>query len=377
MTRTTLTHGEAGGKPLNKRLTLAVKAAVHLRVWRQFCMSDRVQNTVKVVPMTSQTAAPLSIAICVPTYQRNKELTELLNALSGQARPPADHARVRVIVIDNNPGADARCVVEAHVSKQTGLDADHVHETRPGVTHVRNRALDETMGDDLLVFIDDDELPDTGWLLALWSCWHETRAAAVFGTVDAYYEVPPQGWISDGNFHAKPVTHDGPRRAPGGTDNCLIDLSAVRRHGARFDPALSLIGGEDTLFFDGLLRAGEVFANAASARTFERIPENRATLGWLTTRWRRTGMTDALMISRRRGGGSLAQLRAGLDGLVRIVIAGPLVAGSWLLAGGQTDVRGARYMYTFQRGLGMVDFARGRIVQEYARPAAPPGASKA
>lgn len=305
------------------------------------------------------------IVICIPTYRRNDELAELLGALQAQA--PPDGADVSILVIDNNPGGEAGPVVREAQTEAFRYPILYLLESAPGVTYVRNRALKETTDSDFLAFIDDDELPAPGWIAALWAGRLETGAAVVFGDVIARYEAGAPDWIISGDFHSKRVMEDGPRDTPGATDNCLIDLSAVRRHALRFDPALSLVGGEDTLFFDALLQAGEPFANAAGAVTYERVPPGRATRAWLVTRWRRTGLTDAMMIARRRGGGTPARMRAVFDGLVRVVIGGGLALATWCLAGGAMTPAVARRLYTFERGRGMLDFAGGRQVQEYAR----------
>ncbi len=306
-----------------------------------------------------------SLVICIPTYRRNDELAELLAAL--QAQTPPDSAQVSILVIDNNPGGDAEPVVREAQTEAFHFPIRYLHETAPGVTFVRNRALKATAESDFIAFIDDDELPAPGWISALWAGRCETGAAVVFGDVIARYEEDAPDWIIAGDFHSKRVMEDGARDTPGATDNCLIDLSVVRHHGLRFDPALSLIGGEDTLFFDALLQAGEKFANAAGAVTYERVPEGRATLAWLVKRWRRTGLTDAMMIARRRGAGPSARMRAALDGLIRVIAGGGLAMLAWCFAGGAVAPSVARRLYTFERGRGMLDFAGGRQVQEYAR----------
>ena len=306
-----------------------------------------------------------SLAICVPTYRRNRELEELLSALQEQETP--GDATVSILVIDNNPDGEAEPVVRAAQAQAFRYAIDYLHETAPGVTFVRNRALKATAKVDYLAFIDDDELPAPGWIAALWQRNRESGAAVVFGNVIARYEGEPPEWIVEGDFHSKRVSVDGPREKPGATDNCLIDLGVVRNHGLKFDPALSLVGGEDTLFFDALLLAGESFADAAGAVTYERVPEARASLGWLMTRWRRTGLTDAMMIARRRGG-RLIQMRAALDGFVRLAAGGGLAGVTWLVGGRTISAGVARWLFTFQRGRGMLDFAFGRQVREYARP---------
>ena len=44
-------------------------------------------------------------------------------------------------------------------------------EPTPGVVAVRNRALAEADGRDLLIFLDDDQTPSSGWLAALVALW--------------------------------------------------------------------------------------------------------------------------------------------------------------------------------------------------------------
>ncbi|MEM9740479.1 MAG: glycosyltransferase family 2 protein [Pseudomonadota bacterium] len=308
-----------------------------------------------------------SLVICIPTFQRNEPLGQLLDFLQEQAHPAPGALSVRILVIDNNPDARARRVVDFRESTSLPYRIGYVHENRPGVAHVRNRALSECKKDDFLAFIDDDEFPAPGWLAALWKRREHTQAAAVFGSVEALFEGKPPAWMLEGDFHSKKVERDGPRFKPGGTDNCLIDLAVVRELGLTFDTSLSLVGGEDTLFFDGLLQAGRALADAAGAVTYERVPPGRDTLDWLNRRWRRTGMTDALMIAGHRGGGGISRIRAGLDGVVRVGAGCGLVALAWLASGARMSASVARRLYTFQRGLGMVDYARGRLVLEYER----------
>lgn len=309
----------------------------------------------------------VSLVIAVPTFQRNDPLRELLSALQQQAHPALGKVHVSILVIDNNPDGRARSVIDSIDHSKTVYPVNYVYEEAPGVAHVRNRALAECVANDFLAFIDDDELPAPGWLTALWQQKEKSGAAAVFGSVEAQFEGTPPSWIVRGDFHSKRVEIDGPRAKPGGTDNCLIDLNAVRRHDLSFDTKLSLVGGEDTLFFDTLLRRGERLANAARAVTYERVPPGRDTLDWLNRRWRRTGMTDALMIAGHRGGGAKARFRAGVDGAIRITAGAGLVSAAWIASGARMSEGVARRLYTFQRGLGMMDYARGRLVMEYGR----------
>ena len=305
-----------------------------------------------------------TLTICIPTFKRNLQLQALLSALQEQAAPPADEVEVCILVIDNNPDGRAGQVVEAVPA--ASFKVEYLHETRPGVAFVRNAALQACADRDFLVFIDDDELPAPNWLGALWARRAATGADAVFGSVEARYADGAPEWILRGDFHSKLELENGLRTTPGATDNCLIDLNTVRGMNLSFDVGLSTIGGEDTLFFDAMLARGATFANAASAVTYEAVPIERATLNWLATRWRRTGYTDALMISRRRPSGA-RRVRALLKGLVRLAAGGALVCAAYVVSGFQMHERVARFLYTFQRGRGMIAFSLDRPIEEYGR----------
>ena len=308
-----------------------------------------------------------TLVICVPTYDRNASLAALLESFNELELPPRDAVSVSVLVIDNNRDGRAETVVRAASADAPALPIRYVHETKPGVSHVRNRALDSCSEADLIAFIDDDELPHPGWIVGLWERWRLTGAGAVFGPVKAVYPNGTPNWVLSGDFHSIPIDRDGPRRITGATCNCLIHLPTVRELGLRFDPGLSTVGGEDTLFFDTLLQRGGRLENTTKAVTFEIVPLSRTRLDWLKRRWRRGGMTDALMFA-RRGHLRRPRLSAFGQGVARIVAGGGLFALAWLLSFGRMTPGVARRIYTVQRGRGMVDFAFDRRLEEYARP---------
>lgn len=309
-----------------------------------------------------------SLVICVPTYDRNASLGALLEAFNELELPPRDAVSVSVLVIDNNRDGRAETVVRAAQADAPALPIRYVHEPRPGVSHVRNRALETCAEEDLIAFIDDDELPHPGWIAGLWDRWRLTGAGAVFGPVKAVYPNGTPNWVLSGDFHSIPIDRDGPRRITGATCNCLIHVPTVRELGLRFDPSLSMVGGEDTLFFDMLLQCGGRLENTTRAVTFEIVPLARTELAWLKRRWRRGGLTDALMFA-RRGGLRHPRLSALGQGVARIVAGGGLLVLTWLLALGRMTPGVARRIYTVQRGRGMIDFAFDRRLEEYARPA--------
>ncbi|MEL6829309.1 MAG: glycosyltransferase [Pseudomonadota bacterium] len=306
-----------------------------------------------------------ALAICIPTYKRNQSLENLLEALLEQAIPIANAPSVSILVIDNNPDKSAFPSVEKFMSDDAKFEVRYFHEARPGVVHVRNSALEQAGDVDAIAFIDDDELPGLDWIASLWSVFRESEAAVVWGAVDARYPENTPNWLIEGDFHSKSVDQDGPGHAGAATNNCLISLQCVRAQGMAFDPSLTLIGGEDIMFFDAMARRGELLFGTGRAVTHEIIPPERANLSWLRGRWRRTGLTDAIMISRRDQGWNKPMAAA--QGLIRIGLASPAIALSWVISGFRVSPSVARSFYTFERGRGMVLFALGNAIEEYGR----------
>lgn len=190
-----------------------------------------------------------------------------------------DVSDIEVLVIDNDAqgsgreaalaaaadaGVPVRFPADAPV-ESGGMSVRYVVEERPGVAAVRNRALDETAERDLLIFIDDDEDPEPGWLAALVGLWASTGCQAVAGPVIPVYEVEPEEWVRQGEFFVRRTWPTGTVR-PVAASNCLLlDLGFVRRAGLRFDEAFGATGGEDTLF-TRRLRAAGVSSGGATRR---------------------------------------------------------------------------------------------------------------
>ena len=306
-----------------------------------------------------------ALTICIPTYKRNHSLEMLLSALLKQDISIPDAPTVSILVIDNNPDRSAQASVEKFIGQHPDVSVRYYHEARPGVVHVRNSALNHAGDVDAIAFIDDDELPGAGWIAGLWSVFRETEAAVVWGAVEARYPKGTPKWLLDGDFHSKAVKQDGPGHAGAATNNCLISLTRARALGLQFDPSLTLIGGEDIMFFDAMAHRGEKLFGTGRAVTHEIVPPSRTTFKWWRARWRRTGLTDAIMISRRPKGWSKPV--AGLQGLIRVCVSIPIIAMSWALSGFRLTATVAKRFYTFERGRGMITFALGKSIEEYGR----------
>ena len=344
----------------------------------------------------------MHLTIAMLTYRRNDYLAQVIPELLAQADDVCDaQTTVSVLIVDNDPQAGARAVVEAAraalageqpqtaeppeqavLSEPSGsADSDkatsrlvYVHEPEPGIVAGRNRALSEARGSDALVFIDDDEIPSPGWLKALVSTWRAPGCAAVTGPTPPTFEVDPSAWVvASGAFDSWEAA-DGAQGRSADTGNLLLDLAVVEDLGLRFDPRYGLTGGEDSLFTRQLTRAGGVIRFAAAAVVTKRVPAARARRTWVLERSLRSGSSWARVRIDTAGpaggaSGRLARLRLrlgyGAKGLAKAGIDGARA--------GVARIRGdvpaqARYEVSSRGGLGMVVGALGVQVREYGRP---------
>ena len=328
------------------------------------------------------------------TYRRNDYLAQVIPELLAQADDVCDaQTTVSVLIVDNDPQAGARAVVEAaraalggeqpEAAEASGAaDSDavamsrlvYVHEPEPGIVAGRNRALSQAHGSDALIFIDDDEIPSQGWLKALVSTWRAQGCAAVTGPTPPTFEVDPSAWVvASGAFDSWEAA-DGAQVRSADTGNLLLDLAVVEDLGLRFDPRYGLTGGEDSLFTRQLTRAGGVIRFAAGAVVTKRVPAARARRTWVLERSLRSGSSWARVridTAAPDGGasGRLARLRLrlgyGAKGLAKAGIDGARA--------GVARIRGdvpaqARYEVSSRGGLGMLVGALGVHVREYGRP---------
>ena len=338
----------------------------------------------------------MHLTIAMLTYRRNDYLAQVIPELLAQADDVSDaRTTASVLIVDNDPQAGARAVVEAARAALAGEQAEasepagradtvtaaatsrlvYVHEPEPGIVAGRNRALSQARGSDVLVFIDDDEIPSPGWLKALVSTWRDQGCAAVTGPTPPTFEVDPSPWVTASGAFDSWEAADGAQVRSADTGNLLLDLAVVEGLGLRFDPRYGLTGGEDSLFTRQLTRAGGVIRFAAGAVVTKRVPAARARRAWVLERSLRSGSSWARVRIDTAGpadggaSGRLARLRLrlgyGAKGLAKAGVDG--------VRAGVARIRGdvpaqARYEVSSRGGLGMVVGALGGHVREYGRP---------
>jgi len=247
----------------------------------------------------------VDIDICVCTFRR-PHLADTLLSIMNLTRPP--DWNIRVIVADNDDTPSARGLVEKIVH-DTGLPVTYIHAPARNISIARNACLDAAAAP-YIAFVDDDELVTPGWLAAMLSTMENTGADIILGPVHAIYGADCPAWIRAGDFHSTlPVLSDGKIATGCSTGNVLLRRLSPAVLPQRFREEFGKSGGEDTLYFTAIYRAGGRIVLAPDALVTEVVPKNRATFTWLLKRRFRSGQTHGVTLLESNADGLPGRVR--------------------------------------------------------------------
>lgn len=238
-----------------------------------------------------------SIDICVCTFRR-PELADTLRSLAAMDMPSGFD--ISIIVADNDDAPTAEPLV-TRLMEELKLPIRYRHAPARNISIARNACLDSSTSD-FAAFIDDDETASSRWLAELVVVAEASGATAVLGPVRAVYAADAPDWMRKGDFHSTlPVWVRGEIRT-GYTCNVLLSMSADSLRGRRFSLARGQTGGEDTEFFDQMVKAGGRIAFSPEAWVDEVVPRARAAFDWLRRRRFRFGQTHGHLLGHNAGG---------------------------------------------------------------------------
>jgi len=245
----------------------------------------------------------LSIDICVCTFRR-PHLADTLRSLAQLRINPG--WRVNLIIADNDDTASARELAES-AARDTGLAYTYIHAPARNISIARNACLNKATGD-LVAFIDDDELVTPEWLEAMVTAYEQKNADVVLGPVRAEYAADCPEWMRKADVHSTRPSWVNGKIITGYTSNVLFNRTAKSIAGLRFRADLGRTGGEDTVFFSTICKAGGRITYAPEALVTEEVPANRANLSWLFRRRYRSGQTHGLLLLEASGFGLLRRI---------------------------------------------------------------------
>ena len=230
-----------------------------------------------------------SIVVC--TYNRAESLRDTLRAL--QALQPAPGRAWEVIVVDNNSKDHTKAVVEQ--VQRTWPLLRYEFEGAQGLSHARNHGIGCARGE-VILFTDDDVLPEPDWLERTLAGLHEYEADACGGWIGPIWETPPPAWLTERFYGFLAVRTDR-------SDDYTMTADAQTPYGANmafcrrvfervgtFDTTRGrkgavLASGEDGEMFERILAAGMKVVFLGRSRVHHKVEGFRTTKRYFR-RWR-------------------------------------------------------------------------------------------
>lgn len=240
----------------------------------------------------------MKISVIIPTYNRPQSLVRALQSLQEQTLSDFE-----ILVVDNAADAKVEQIV-MDFNRTARIPAQYVPEPRLGATNARHSGARTARGD-LLVFADDDQTSDPGWLAAYARAFAEhPEMAAAGGPVRPVWEVTPPAWVLEFIGQAKMVNILGLIEAH---DKFQLDPKGVFFGGnmaIRRDVLFQVGGFNPDYYGDVLLGDGETGLNhklwkrelligyVPEAVGYHHIPSQRMTLKYFRHRMANEGACD-------------------------------------------------------------------------------------
>ena len=239
----------------------------------------------------------LDATVVICTWNRARLLEQTLAALAAMRDPPSGCWEL-ILVNNNSTDATERVIREF----RDRLPLRCLHESRPGKAHAANRALEHARGQ-LLVWTDDDVLPEPDWLASYVRASERWAGCAIFGgPIQPSFEGCPPAWLQAVMRYvptAYGVRECGdaplplrPHYVPYGANFAV--RTAVQKQ-FPFDPALGVrqgrrVGGYETEVIRKMLAAGYTGMWVPGARLRHCVRKETQTTRFLRHYYRAQGL---------------------------------------------------------------------------------------
>lgn len=132
----------------------------------------------------------LDFCVAIRTYNGEKHLREILDALRSQEG--LDGISWEVLIVDNCSRDRSAAIIQDYQQQwSTENPLRYCYESVQGSSVARRRAIEDANAP-LIGFLDDDNVPDSGWVKAAIDFAHSHPRAAAFGSqIHGKFEVPP------------------------------------------------------------------------------------------------------------------------------------------------------------------------------------------
>lgn len=212
------------------------------------------------------------ISICICTYKRPEMLLHLLTCLQNQRTD--ELFLYSIVVVDNDHAQSAKNTIDSFKEK-SAINIEYFCEPEQNIALARNKAVQNAKGN-FLALIDDDEFPDSNWLLILYKTCKRYYANGVLGPVKPCFEGNPPKWVVNGKFYGKGQHETGHilKWQDTRTSNVLMNRAIFNDHENMFKREFGR-GGEDMDFFKRAIDKNYIFVWCNEAPVYEIIPPER------------------------------------------------------------------------------------------------------
>ena len=299
------------------------------------------------------------VSVVIPCYDRLALLERTLRACFAQHAPGVAW---EIVVADNHPGRLAGSLVAGLASP---VPLRHVEAGERNIALARNRGIAAARGG-LIAFVDDDEAPDPGWLLAHLECLRRTGADASFGPKYPVFEggAAPD-WDPDGAYYTtdfrlpadaeiRPLDWWPPQARGLGTGNSMLRRATCLSGEAPFDEVFGRSGGEDTMLLLGLAKRGRRFVWCPAAMVREFNEAARLSPRYMSARLQRSSRHSAAVRLAVSDNKLATRVGTSVVGLGQLGVYGALYAAT----------RRPRYGMKVSKGLGKLGFGQFEFVPE-------------
>ena len=215
------------------------------------------------------------LTVIIPTYRRPEGVKRAVTSVLQQEG--VDGSILNVLVVDNDPEASARSVIEGF--QGSNIPVRYCHEPNPGVANARNAAI-ESAQTELVIFLDDDQSAPPHWVSSFLDLFEQHQPIISFGPVETVLPESVTRHVTylKAFFSRKGPEKSGVYRTYYGCGNSMFDLSRLDTDAPLFETKYNETGGEDDNLFDKYARKGHSFGWAHDAWVNEHVPIQRATL---------------------------------------------------------------------------------------------------
>jgi glycosyltransferase involved in cell wall biosynthesis len=223
---------------------------------------------------------------------------------------------VSIVVVDNDVEGSAREVV-SRAEAEFGLEVTYDIEPQRTIPAVRNHCLRLARGN-YIGIIDDDEFPQSQWLLNLYRGIHTFEVDGAFGPVFPFFEQHPPAWLVKARLCEPPIVRTGTlvRWNQTYTGNVLLKKRVFDEFQLRFDEKFRT-GGSDQDFFKRAMALGCRFVAVQEGQVYEIVPPARQTWNYWIRRSLVNGFNSHKYTASEKS--SLPALKANLKSAIALV----------------------------------------------------------